>query len=248
MDKLKSAIADKVLEISSSDRSDMKEKLDKINRFRDFVNACQALIEKYPPIESELIRMVELNDFDAKTASIRVDTIIRLSENNTGNTSPNTEIQKDRTRLGLITEKFPYTKIGEGEFVEESYEDIGYKAQQEQYTGPDSFYTYASEDTPNEDRAKDNDDTSPIYRDIVIENDTVKQRTNQIKDTAKKGMHVIIAAAAIIVLIIIIVFIIRDFETVLLGLGILLILAFIVWIIVFNKKDKNTEEEEDTEE
>ncbi|SHF73294.1 hypothetical protein [Dysgonomonas macrotermitis] len=80
MDNLKSAIADKVLDISSLSGDDMKVKLEKINRFRDFVDACRSLILKYPAIEAELLRMVENNDFDTRIASSRVDTIIRLSE------------------------------------------------------------------------------------------------------------------------------------------------------------------------
>ena len=48
MDNLRSAIADKVLDISAFNGDDMKAKLEKINRFRDFANACQLLIKKYP--------------------------------------------------------------------------------------------------------------------------------------------------------------------------------------------------------
>lgn len=80
MDRLKSAIADKVLDISSSSDDSVKFKLEQINRFRDFVNACQSLIVKYPEIESELLRMVNNNDFDTRVASSRVDSIIRLAD------------------------------------------------------------------------------------------------------------------------------------------------------------------------
>ncbi|MDU1903757.1 MAG: hypothetical protein E6772_03155 [Dysgonomonas sp.] len=104
MDKLKSAIADKVLEISSSDEGGMKAKLEKINRFRDFVNACQTLIRKYPEIETELLQMVENDDFDAKIASSRVDSIIRLSENIAQNPQSHETVEEDISQLDEITE------------------------------------------------------------------------------------------------------------------------------------------------
>jgi hypothetical protein len=104
MDKLKSAIADKVLEISSSDEGNMKAKLEKINRFRDFANACQTLIKKYPDIEVELLQMVENNDFDTKIASSRVDSIIRLSESGTQNPQSHEAVEEDISQLDEITE------------------------------------------------------------------------------------------------------------------------------------------------
>lgn len=81
MEKLKSVIADKIIEVSSNNSEDIRTKLEKINRFRDFADACHTLMKKYPDIESELIRLVENNDFDTKVAASRVDSIIRLSEN-----------------------------------------------------------------------------------------------------------------------------------------------------------------------
>jgi hypothetical protein len=107
MNNLKSAIAEKVLEISASDSSDIKLKLEKINRFRDFTEACQTLIQKYPAIEDEFLRMIENNDFDARVASSRVDTIIRLSENNVSNTQSHENIEKDISKLEDIVEQLP---------------------------------------------------------------------------------------------------------------------------------------------
>lgn len=83
MDKIRAAIAEKVLEISSSDGSEIKEKLQKINRFRDLTEACQSFIKSYPEIESELLQMIQDNDFDARIASSRIDTIIRFDKKNT---------------------------------------------------------------------------------------------------------------------------------------------------------------------
>lgn len=106
MDNLRSAIADKVLDISSLEGNDVKFKLEKINRFRDFVNACQLLIQKYPAIETELLQMVENNDFDTRIASSRVDSVIRLSEHSgNGSVAKHDNVEADIRNLEEIAEK-----------------------------------------------------------------------------------------------------------------------------------------------
>lgn len=106
MDNLRSAIADKVLDISSLEGNDVKFKLEKINRFRDFVNACQLLIQKYPAIETELLQMVENNDFDTRIASSRVDSVIRLSEHSgNGSIAKDNNVEADIRNLEEIAEK-----------------------------------------------------------------------------------------------------------------------------------------------
>lgn len=80
MERLKAILADKILDISSVSGDEVKAKIDKMQRFRDFANACQTLMKRYPAIEDELIKMVENGDFDTKVASSRVDTIIRLTD------------------------------------------------------------------------------------------------------------------------------------------------------------------------
>ena len=76
MERLKVAIADKILEISSGNPEEIKFKLGKVQRFSDFAEACKTLMTKYPEIETELLEMVRDNDFDASRASRRVDSII----------------------------------------------------------------------------------------------------------------------------------------------------------------------------
>lgn len=76
MERLKVAIADKILEISSGNPEEIKFKLGKVQRFSDFAEACKTLMTKYPEIETELLEMVRDNDFDASHASRRVDSII----------------------------------------------------------------------------------------------------------------------------------------------------------------------------
>jgi hypothetical protein len=80
MERLKAILADKILDLSSVNGDDVKMKVDKMQRFRDFANACQTLMKKYPAIEDELIKMVEDGDFDTKVASSRVDSVIRLAD------------------------------------------------------------------------------------------------------------------------------------------------------------------------
>ncbi|HMM01287.1 MULTISPECIES: hypothetical protein [unclassified Dysgonomonas] len=80
MERLKAILADKILDISSASGDEVKAKIDKMQRFRDFAYACQTLMKKYPAIEDELIKMVENGDFDTKVASSRVDTVIRLTD------------------------------------------------------------------------------------------------------------------------------------------------------------------------
>ncbi|MBK5722766.1 hypothetical protein JGH11_17995 [Dysgonomonas sp. Marseille-P4677] len=80
MERLKAILVDKILDLSIGSGDEVKAKLDRIQRFRDFANACQTLMKKYPAIEDELIKMVESGDFDTKVASSRVDTIIRLAD------------------------------------------------------------------------------------------------------------------------------------------------------------------------
>ncbi|WP_165040587.1 DUF3784 domain-containing protein [Dysgonomonas sp. ZJ709] len=81
MERLKAILADKILDVTSLSGDDVKAKVEKIQRFRDFANACQTLMTKYPLIEDELIKMVNDGDFDTKVASSRVDSVIRLAYN-----------------------------------------------------------------------------------------------------------------------------------------------------------------------
>lgn len=87
MERLKSILADKILDLSAGSGDEVKAKIDKMQRFRDFANALKSLMIKYPAIEDELISMVEDGDFDTKVASSRVDTVIRLADIEAAQTS-----------------------------------------------------------------------------------------------------------------------------------------------------------------
>lgn len=77
MDQLKVAIANKILELSSVDAESLKPKLREIQRFSDFADACESLMQLYPIIQSELLQMVENDDFDTTKASRMVDLILQ---------------------------------------------------------------------------------------------------------------------------------------------------------------------------
>ncbi len=230
MDKLKSAIADKILEITSLGEDNIKAKLEKIARFRDFSDACQSLIIKYPLIETELITMVENNDFDTKIASSRVDAIIRLAENN------EQAINADMTNKVLEAETDFDTSQSLPEDIE--YEEVETVAQEGNDKGYVSFEEIA-EDAKTE--------TEPViepsaYLELDLQPEiSIKPQTGRTKETAKRGLQLILVIAIIIALIFIIVFIINNTERFLWGFGIAAVIAGIIWIFVKKKNNQDAE-------
>jgi len=261
MDNLKSAIADKVFEVSSLNETEMRAQLEKISRFRDFANACQVLMNKYPAIETELLRMVENNDFDTKIASTRVDTIIRLSESGAlADQAKKADVAKDISTLEDITENVSSDTPGyspeDGIYKEMEIKMPAYNTNEyidfeeiKDYTGApvlseqaEDAHTDVEEDIEDEtEEEMDETDITP-YREPVIDQSPVKPHANQAKDTAKKGVQLVIAIVAIVAIILIIVFVIQNLETVLWGLGVILVLLAIIWMLL--KRKKFTDEEE----
>jgi cation transport ATPase len=99
MERIKLAIADKILETTSQDDETMKQNLSRIRRFSDFAEACKSLMVKYPEIEDELLEMVRTNDFDTSRASRRVDFIINKSTLSASSSHP-LSIQADVENFG----------------------------------------------------------------------------------------------------------------------------------------------------
>lgn len=99
MERIKLAIADKILEATSQDDETMKQNLSRIRRFSDFTEACKSLMVKYPEIEDELLEMVRTNDFDTSRASRRVDFIINKSTLSASSSHP-LSIQADVENSG----------------------------------------------------------------------------------------------------------------------------------------------------
>jgi hypothetical protein len=77
MYQLKIAIANKILELSSVNAESLKPKLREIQRFSDFADACESMMQRYPNIQSELLQMVDNDDFDTAKASRTVDLILQ---------------------------------------------------------------------------------------------------------------------------------------------------------------------------
>ncbi|SBV94630.1 phage holin family protein [uncultured Dysgonomonas sp.] len=131
MERLKAILADKILDISSASGDEVKAKIDKMQRFRDFANACQTLMKRYPAIEDELIKMVENGDFDTKVASSRVDTIIRLTDTEAAQAGriiipqiPEPENTENNPGEILITEEDKTADIPEGNKTESQYTSV----------------------------------------------------------------------------------------------------------------------------
>ena len=250
MDNLKSAIADKILDLSTSGGDEMRIKLEKINRFRDFADACRSLIQKYPAIESELLRMVENNDFDTKIASSRVDTIIRLSENNTPNNQiDSNNIQRDITELEDIKDHLPPPSGSDTSQQTEEQEQfvnniatipIQEESEPEQYLPEDIDYEEVKP-LPISDGEKE----YVPFEEVVPANSTSTNTENPIKEVVesksnkeaiKKGLLICGVIAVIIALIFIIKFVINNWEIILWIIGGLIVLGIAGIVIKRNRK------------
>lgn len=261
MDNLKSAIADKILDLSTSGGDEMRMKLEKINRFRDFADACRSLIQKYPDIESELMRMVQNNDFDTKIASSRVDTIIRLSENNTSpinqiHNNSNKDIQKDITELEDIQEHLPTPPASDTipQQIEEVQEHIGNDIASIPIQEEDEPLQYLPEDidyeevTPLTITEGEGDKEYAAFEEVAPVNDKptesvlneespIKEfETGDNKETIKKVLLVCGVIAVIVALIFIIIFVINHWEIILWIIAGLIVVGIAGMVIKRNMK------------
>lgn len=256
MDNLRSAIADKVLDISALNGDDMKAKLEKINRFRDFANACQLLIKKYPAIESELLQMVENNDFDTRIASSRVDTIIRLSERESdGVHSASQIVADDIQNLEKITEEI--IASDEVSPVATPTDDLTASVRSQSYEETKETKSIESQQVTNlltEDAGNDEEkigqyvefeeidenNTKPVDNFInpVVERKSslVIDGDNRKKDTVKKIIQVCGILAIVVALIFIIKFVINNWVAILYGLGAVVLIGGIVYFLLKKKK------------
>lgn len=204
MEKLKSILADKIIEVSSSEITDLKPILDKINRFRDFAEACQSLMDKYPEIEDELVRMVENNDFDAKIAASRVDTIIRLHQDKAlTESSVEENIESSVDDIEQLPEDIDYEDIS---IDDNTTDDKEYA----EFEDVDNSLTSNSE---YNDESEDNTDS-------VTRNETLK-----------KVVQAIGVILAIGVFIFLVVFILNNWKTILWVISGLTLVTFVIWFL-----------------
>lgn len=231
MERLKSILADKVLDLSSGNGEEVKAKIEKIQRFRDFANALKSFMIKYPAIEDELISMVEDGDFDTKVASSRVDTIIRLADTERAqagkftpqivepigveNQSPLDENEELETEDSYINPDDIPMEIYEGE--EEALvqtEDVDFE--EIESISEDVAKGYV----PFEDVKSEEDDTLDISE---------EEKAAKRKQTIRRVLQIVGIILAVIALIFIIKFIMTHWQTVLIVLGIVVALGILIF-------------------
>lgn len=229
MERLKAALADKILDLSTNNSDDVKSKVDKIQRFRDFANACQTLMKKYPQIEDELIAMVDANDYDTKVASSRVDTIIRMADSNSNNNSGTTEIRTAQTEAEkneeeiLIPETFEEQEpapIWQPEDTD--YEEVETPPEDEIEKG---YVPYEEVNATNNKTVINETVETEINKELSEEEQAALQR----KATMRKVVQVVGIIVAILVVIFIVKFVLVHWKVILIILGAALALLGIFW-------------------
>lgn len=225
MEKLKAALADKILDLSTNNNDDVKSKVDRIQRFRDFANACQTLMKKYPQIEDELIAMVNANDYDTKVASSRVDTIIRMADSNNANSeihATQSEAVKKEEEI-LIPETFEEQEPAPIWKPEDTdYEEVETEHEDEIGKGYVPF---------EEVNAKDNSTTidETIETEIDTELSEEEQASLKRKAIIRRVAQLVGIIAAILIVIFIVKFVLVHWKVILIILGAALALLGIWW-------------------
>lgn len=231
MERLKSILADKVLDLSSGNGEEVKAKIEKIQRFRDFANALKSFMIKYPAIEDELISMVESGDFDTKVASSRVDTIIRLADTERAqagkftpqivepigveNQSPLDENEELETEDSYINPDDIPMEIYEGE------EEAVYRTEDVDFEEIESISEEVEKGyVPFEDVKSEEDDSLDISE---------EEKAAKRKQTIRRVLQIVGIILAVIALIFIIKFIMTHLQTVLIVLGIVVALGILIF-------------------
>jgi hypothetical protein len=215
MERLKFILADKIIKISSENNDSTRAILDKVNRFRDFANACEALMQKYDGIEDELIRMIEANDFNTKEASSRVNNIIREAENGSSAVNhPEVVPESDSISITNPTEASDLEIIGSELAVDLDTKDEGVEDQSNPTDIPQSNYT-----------AKEN---------VEFE----YSEENKYKRQIVRILIVLGVVVAVILLILIVSFVIANWKTLLIVAGVVAAIGTVLWFFA-NKKNNN---------
>lgn len=231
MERLKSILADKVLDLSSGNGEEVKTKIEKIQRFRDFANALKSFMIKYPAIEDELISMVESGDFDTKVASSRVDTIIRLAD-------------AERAHAGKFTPQIVEPTSAENQLPLDQNEE---SAVEDNYINPDDIpmeiyegeeeALVQTEDVDFEEIESISEEVEKGYvpfEDVKSEEDDIldiseEEKAAKRKQTIRRVLQIVGIILAVIALIFIIKFIMTHWQTVLIVLGIVVALGILIF-------------------
>lgn len=234
MERLKSILADKVLDLSSGNGEEVKAKIEKIQRFRDFANALKSFMIKYPAIEDELISMVESGDFDTKVASSRVDTIIRLADT-------------ERAQAGKFTPQIVEPTSAENQLPLDQNEE---SAVEDNYINPDDIpmeiyegeeeALVQTEDVDFEEIESISEEVEKGYVpfedvkseehvDIDGSRESEEEKAAKRKQTIRRVLQIVGIILAVIALIFIIKFIMTHWQTVLIVLGIVVALGILIF-------------------
>lgn len=243
MERLKSILADKVLDLSSGSGEEVKAKIEKIQRFRDFANALKSFMIKYPTIEDELISMVESGDFDTKVASSRVDTIIRLADTERAQagkftpqivepTSAEDQSLLDQSEESAVEDSYINPddipmEIYEGE--EETLvqtEDVDFEEiesiSEDVEKGYVSFEDVKNEENADIEATRESEEEDSL--DISEEEKAAKR-----KQTIRRVLQIVGVILAVIALIFIIKFIMTHWQTILIVLGVVVALGVLIF-------------------
>lgn len=230
MERLKAILADKILDLSAGNGDEVKAKIDKIHRFRDFANACKTLMIKYPAIEDELINMIQDGDFDTKVASSRVDNVIRLADKGAQApiSTPQIEENEESDNSDLEIDDIPMEVYqGEEEPVYQP-EDIDYEELESSTENSKDNYVSFEDFTEN---------TEPdTITEQILESENEEESNHTLSDeeaAAKRKLTIrrvtqgIGAILVIVALIFIVKFVMVHWQTILIIAGGLLILVIL---------------------
>lgn len=220
MERLKVAIADKILELSSSNPEEMKFKLGKIQRFGDFAEACKTLMTKYPEIETELLEMVGDDDFDASRASRKVDAIISR-EHRLSNALPGPQVPQIPEEIPIITPP-PADSIAENEAEADS------PASTE--TGGKFDEKPAPEQPPFPDELSGHEEKI-VYTTLGEESTDTPEKKIKRKKQLTLFWQVLAIAVAVSLLILLVKFVVIYWKTILIVLGLLLAI-YLLWLFL----------------
>lgn len=223
MEKLKIAIADKILEASSSDSEMMRTKLRRIQRFSDFSEALKSMMQKYPEIEEELLRMVNDDDFDTARASRRVDYILNKEHLGTSsNMSVNETIFQEEVEENVIPDAKDVSSAESDDLIG----DTILPNEKEETT----VQSYSFEDEP------ENNNEEIVYttlgKEELEEDDELKRAKN------KKLVITILKVILIIGVIVLLYFIFKYYWKYILVATSIALIAFVAWKYYRNKKLK----------
>lgn len=249
MERLKVAIADRILEISSENPENIKQKLNKIQRFSDFAEACKTLMTKYPEIETELLEMVRDDDFDASRASRRVDSIINREQKIL---NPVSEPQINQIPEVIPIKTPPPADVTESDITETEEETIFDEAIEELDDQVPIERISAVEEIEEFENVSETEamlEESPVFEEInepenevvfsTMPDESAEDTDQKIKKKKQLTLlwQVLAVAVAIFVIVIVVKFVVSYWKPILIVIASLLV-VYLLWLFL-KKRNKN---------